>query len=158
MAFTQGATTTYLGFDSADWHLTGHTTSSDPTQVANIGYARDATDRIVARGASAGDSQITVLYGYTGGGDSAALALAADKRILSRSLSLPGGVLLTFTYPGGVATPEYDHVTIRSDICLSTDGTGKQAGPLYSYDPFDQPLRTDGTIDPKAVPANQRAR
>jgi RHS repeat-associated protein len=96
-----------------------------------------------------------VLYGYTGSGDSASLALGADKRLLSRTLDLPGGVVLTFTYPGGVATPEYDHVTIRGDICLSTDATGKQAGPRYSYDPFGQPLRTDGTIDPQAVPANQ---
>jgi RHS repeat-associated protein len=64
-------------------------------------------------------------------------------------------VLLTFTYPGGVATPEYDHVTIRGDICLSTDSTGKQAGNLYTYDPYGQPITTTGTIDPQAVPANQ---
>jgi RHS repeat-associated protein len=154
-AFTQGATTTYLGFDSADRHLTGRTTSSDPTQVANIGYTRDATDRIVTRGASAGDSQTMVLYGYTGGGDSAGLALAADKRILSRSLSLPGGVLLTFTYPGGVATLEYDHVTVRGDIFLSTDTTGKPVGTTYGFDPFGQPQQPNGTPDPQAVPANQ---
>jgi hypothetical protein len=132
------------------------TTSSDPTQVATIGYTRDATNRLVHRDATAGDPQATVLYGYTGGGDSASLTLGADKRILSRTLSLPGGVLLTFTYPGGVATPEYDHVTVRGDICLSTDATGKQAGVIYTYDAFGQPLRPDGTtIDPQAVPANQ---
>jgi RHS repeat-associated protein len=153
--YTQGGTTTYLGFDSADRHLTASTTSNDPTQVATIGYTRDATNRIVRRDATTGDPQTTVLYGYTGSDDSADLTLDTNKRLLSRSLSLPGGVLLTFTYPGGVATPEYDHVTIRGDICLSTDNTGHQAGNLYTYDPYGQPITTTGTLDPQAVPANQ---
>jgi RHS repeat-associated protein len=154
-AFTSGGATTNLGFDSSDRNLTASTTSADPTQVASIAYVRDATNRIVTRGASAGDPQGTVLYGYTTGGDSASLTFGADKRLLTRSLPLPGGVLLTFTYPGGVATPEYDHVTIRGDICLSTDSTGKQVGTLYSYDPYGRPLRADGTPDPQAVPTNQ---
>ncbi len=153
--YVQGGTTTNLGFDSADRHLTASTTSSDPAQVATIGYTRDVTDRIVRRDATAGDPQGTVLYGYTGGGDSAEVTYDVNKRLLTRSLSLPGGVLLTFTYPGGVATPEYDHVTIRGDICLSTDGTGKQTGNLYTYDPFGQPITTTGTVDSQAVPANQ---
>ena len=153
--YTQGGTTTHLGFDSADRHLTASTTSSDPAQVATIGYTRDATNRIVRRDATAGDPQGTVLYGYTGSGDSADLALDVNKRLLSRSLSLPGGVLLTFTYPGGVATPEYDHVTVRGDVCLSTDSTGRQVGNLYTYDPFGQPITTTGTLDPQAVPDNQ---
>ncbi|MGW4065472.1 PA14 domain-containing protein, partial [Amycolatopsis sp. NPDC004747] len=152
---SQGATTTYLGFDSADRHLTAAGTSSDPAQVATIGYTRDATNRLVRRDATAGDQQTAVLYGYTGGGDSAAVTYGADKRLLTRSLSLPGGVLLTLTYAGGTATAEYDHPTVRGDIVLTTDSTGNQVGQVFAYDPFGQPLRTDGAPDTNAVPANQ---
>jgi RHS repeat-associated protein len=153
--YTQGSAATNLGFDSADRHLTASTTSTDPAQVATIGYTRDATNRLVRRDATAGDPQTTVLYGYTTDGDSAAVTYAADKRLLSRSLSLPGGVLVTFTYPNGVATAAYDHRTVRGDIVMTTDSTGKQAGQVLAYDPFGQPLRTDGTPDSSAVPANQ---
>ncbi len=154
-SFTNGATTTNLGFDTADRHLTASTTSTDPTQVASITYTRDATDRLVRRDATAGDTQATVLYGYTEDGDSADLTMDGTKRLLSRSISLPGGVLLTYTYPGGTPTPEYDHVTVRGDIFFSTDGTGRQSGGTFANDPFGEPMRTDGTIDPQAVPANQ---
>ncbi|MEV4049578.1 PA14 domain-containing protein [Amycolatopsis sp. NPDC049688] len=152
---SQGATTTNLGFDSADRHLTASTTSPDPAQVATIGYTRDATNRLVRRDANAGDQQTTVLYGYTGGGDSAAVTYGGDKRLLTRSVSLPGGVLMTLSYPGGTASAEYDHPTVRGDILLTTDAAGKQAGQTFAYDPFGQPLRTDGTPDANAVPANQ---
>src|SRR5207244_2613664 len=84
-AFTSGGATTNLGFDSADRNLTASTTSADPAKVASIAYVRDAMDRIVRRDATAGDNQGTVLYGYTGSGDTADLALAADKRLVSRS-------------------------------------------------------------------------
>lgn len=54
--YAQGANRTNLGFDAADRHLTSSTASSDPAQVASIGYTRDSTNRIVRRDATAGDS------------------------------------------------------------------------------------------------------
>jgi RHS repeat-associated protein len=146
-AWTAGGATTSLTWDGADRNTGARTTGTDP---ANITYIRDATDRIVRRDATAGDTTGAVLYSYSGSGDTADLALTAGKRVAARSISLPGGVL----YTQGAQTM-WDHSTVRGDICLTTDGSGQQSGPLRVYDPFGEPLGTTGAIDPDAVPDNQ---
>jgi RHS repeat-associated protein len=72
--------------------------------------------------------------------------------LVSRSISLPGGVL--YTVPGsGQAT--FDHPTVRGDLCLTTDQTGHQVGALRTYNPFGEPLTPTGTVDSDNVPDNQ---
>ncbi|MBP2325458.1 RHS repeat-associated protein [Kibdelosporangium banguiense] len=147
--YTSGGAVTTLAWDGADRNTSARTTGPDPAVVS---YTRDATDRIIRRQATQGDQTADVLYGYTGGGDSADLAFGSDKRLLTRSISLPGGVLYT-TKSGGTAS--WDHPTVRGDICLSTDTAGKQVGDLRTYTPFGEPLKADGSIDPDNVPDNQ---
>lgn len=77
-------------------------------------------------------------------GDTAEFVLDADKKILSRSISLPGGVLLTIRPDART----FDHPTVRGDLSLTTDAAGKQVGPLRTYTPFGEPLKDDGTVDP----------
>jgi RHS repeat-associated protein len=146
--YTSGAAVTTLTWDGSDRNTSAQTTGPDPAVVS---YTRDAGDRIVRRNATQGDQAGEVLYGYTGTGDSADLVLAADKRLLTRSISLPGGVLYTVKSDGAT----WDHPTVRGDMCLTTDATGKQVGELRTYTPFGEPVRADGVVDPDAVPDNQ---
>jgi hypothetical protein len=51
---------------------------------------------------------------------------------------------------GGVSsTRTMDHPTVRGDLSLTTDNTGKQAGDLRSYGPYGETLTTanDGMPD-----------
>lgn len=62
--------------------------------------------------------------------------------MLSRGISLPGGVLYTWK-PDAFTL---DHSTVRGDLALTTGTAGKQVGALRTFTPFGEPLRTDGTI------------
>ncbi|HEV7973826.1 PA14 domain-containing protein [Amycolatopsis sp.] len=150
--FVIGDATTYLGWDSADRNLTARTTGSDP---ADIAYVRDVTDRITRRGATQGDTTTDVLYSYTASGDSSDLALAGDKRLLTRTVSLPGGVLYTVHGGGGEAASTWDMPNVRGDLALTCDNTGKQVGDLHIYSPYGEPLTATGTVNPDNVPDNQ---
>ncbi|WP_211293754.1 PA14 domain-containing protein [Lentzea kentuckyensis] len=130
--FTAGATTTYLDFDGAGRNTKARNTGTDPASVA---YLRDATNRIVRRDTTQGDTIASVLYSYTAAGDSSDLALDANKKLLSTTISLPGGVLYT-----AAAQMTWDHPSVRGDLVLTTDAGGKQSGGLRSYAPFGEPL------------------
>lgn len=145
--FTSAGSTTHLSWDSADRNVGARSAGADPADVA---YQRDATDRIVRRGVTQGDQQNVALYGYSGGGDTADLVLDANKALLTRSISLPGGVLLTI----GAQSRSYDHPTVRGDLGLTTGADGKQVGQLRTFTPFGEPLKPDGTVDPDNVPDN----
>ncbi|QFZ24798.1 hypothetical protein EKG83_40080 [Saccharothrix syringae] len=148
--YSVGGATTSFSWDSADRNTAVRTTGADP---ADVHYARDATDRIVRRTTAAGDGQTDLAYGFTGTGDTADLVLAAgDKKLLSRTISLPGGVLHTWT-PDAV-TASLDHPTVRGDLVLTTGPDGRQVGPLRGYTPFGEPLGAGGAVDPDQVPDN----
>ncbi|MFB9902390.1 PA14 domain-containing protein [Allokutzneria oryzae] len=146
--YTVGGATTFLGWDGAGRNTTARTTGAEEASVA---YVRDATDRIVRRDATKGDQAAVVFYSHTGNGDSSALALGADKKLLSRSISLPGGAL--YTVKGGAST--WDYASVRGDLCVSAGTDGKQAGGLRTYTPFGEPLTAAGVVDLDAVPDNQ---
>ncbi|WP_198681129.1 PA14 domain-containing protein [Lentzea terrae] len=145
--FTAVGATTYLSWDGADRNIAVRITG---TGAADVSYIRDATDRIVRRTAAAGDTSTDVRYGYTGDGDTADFVLGPDNRLLSRSISLPGGVLYTWK-PDAFTL---DHPTVRGDLALTTATDGKQVGALRTYTPFGEPLKSDGVVDPDGVPDN----
>ena len=142
--YTSGGVTTYFGFDGADRNVSAKSGDAD------ISYGRDAANRIFRRDARSGDQATAVLYGYTGTDDNADLTYDGNKKLLSLSVLLPGGVL--YTAQNGSST--WDCPTVRGDFSLSTDATGKQFGALRSFSPFGEPLAADGTVDPQAVPDN----
>ncbi|WP_309114773.1 PA14 domain-containing protein [Saccharothrix sp.] len=145
--YTAGGATTHLSWDGADRNIAARITGTEP---ADVSYIRDATDRIVRRTAAAGDTATDVRYGYTGSGDTADLALGPDNRLLTRSISLPGGVLYTWKPD----TFTLDHPTVRGDLGLTTGADGKQVGALRTFTPFGEPLTTGGAVDPNHVPDN----
>ncbi|WP_442875926.1 PA14 domain-containing protein [Amycolatopsis sp. NBC_01488] len=143
--------TTSLGWDSDNRNLTVRVTGAASADVA---YVRDATNRIIRRNVAQGDTATDLLYSYLGDGDSASLTLAtADKRLLSRTFSLPGGVVYTARYDGAAAT--WDASSIRGDLVLTTDSSGHQVGALRTYTPYGEPLTTSGNTDKDNVPDNQ---
>ena len=145
--YSTGGTTTHLGWDAADRNLSARSIGVDPAEVS---YVRDATNRIVRRAAAQGDQLATALYAHRVPGDAADVVLDAGKNVLSRSFSLPGGVLLTIVG----ATRTFDHPTVRGHLGLTTDPAGLQVGELRTYTPFGEPLDTTGTVDPDGVPDN----
>jgi RHS repeat-associated protein len=148
--WSQGSATTTLGWDGAGRNTTARVTGPDPAEVS---YTRDATNRIVRRDASTGDTTTTVIYTYTSSGDTADITLDATQRLLTRTIVLPGGVL--YTLHGGTTPSTWDHPSVRGDLCLTTDQAGHQSGPLRTYTPFGDPLTPTGTLDPDADPDTQ---
>ncbi|MCG8922254.1 PA14 domain-containing protein [Lentzea sp. CC55] len=146
--YTVNGSTTHLSWDTAGRNTGARSVGTDAAAVA---YQRDAVDRIVRRGAEQGDDRKVLLYAHTGDGDSADFVLGEDKKVLSRSISLPGGVLLTVSGD----TRSYDHPSVRGDFVLSTDAAGNQVGALRHYTPFGEPIASDGKVDTDAVPDNQ---
>ena len=153
-SYSAGGVTTTLAWDGADRNI-GAATTGTAVQTASVTYTRDADNRIIRRDATTGDPTTTVRYSFTGSDDSPDITMDANKRVLTTSLSLPGGVLLTLQNDGnGQPAPTWDNPTVRGDLCMTTDQTGKQLGALRTYDPFGSPLDADGTVDTQNVPNN----
>ena len=148
-SYTQGGATTTLTWDGAGRNTGLAVTGADPAAVF---YLRDATDRIIRRTTTAGDTLDEVRHGYIAGGDTADLALAGDLRLLTRSIALPGGGLHTWT--ADPVTRTFDHPTVRGDLTLTTDVTGLQKGELRSYGPYGETLATVGDGMPDNQPGN----
>lgn len=145
--YTTGGATTHLTWDGADRNIGVRSTGADPAEVH---YTRDAADRIIRRQALQGDAVADVRYGYSAEGDAADLALAGpDKKVLSRSVGLPGGVLYTWKPD----TTTLDHSTVRGDLALTTGADGKQVGDPRTYNPFGEAVGVVGAND--GLPDNQ---
>ncbi|UVS77343.1 Cell wall-associated polypeptide [Actinokineospora sp. UTMC 2448] len=152
LQYTIGGSTTHLGWDGTDRNVSAATVGLDPVAV---NYGRDATNRLIRRTVVDAASDEVVLYGYTTEGDNADFALAEDKKVLSRTIQLPGGVIQTIDGGGDAVDPTWDHPTVRGDLSLTTDPAGLQAGGLRTFGAFGEPLGGGGTTDPDNVPDNQ---
>nr|BFE54071.1 PA14 domain-containing protein [Saccharothrix mutabilis subsp. capreolus] len=149
--FTVGGATTHLSWDGAGRNIALRVTGADP---ANISYTRDAADRIIRRNAAEGDAQTEVFYGYSGGGDTADITLGGvGKRVLTRTLALPGGTI--YTWKPDAAAVTLDLSTVRGDLALTTGADGRQIGDLRVFTPFGEPLDATGSVDADQVPDNQ---
>ncbi|MEU6263581.1 hypothetical protein [Saccharopolyspora shandongensis] len=74
-----------------------------------MGFARKVTFDAGYRKLTDTDAIAAVLYSYGADGDTADLTLDANKRAVSRTISLPGGVLWTATLDvQGNATGRFD--------------------------------------------------
>ncbi|RBY96562.1 hypothetical protein DQ237_07985 [Blastococcus sp. TF02-8] len=148
-SYTQGSATTTLSWDGAGRNTGLKVTGADPAAVT---YLRDATDRIIRRTTTGGDTIDEVRYGYSAGGDTADLALNGAGRLLTRSIALPGGVLHTWTTDSAART--FDHPTVRGDLSLTTDAAGLQKGELRIWGPYGEALSADGDGLPDNQPGN----
>ena len=86
-----------------------------------VTYTRDAGGAIVARSENA----TTVRY-------SGNAVLSTSNTVLERSVSLPGGVMVTKLVAGDV----WSYPNIHGDITAVCDSAGVKQGPTYIYDPY----------------------
>ena len=105
-----------------------------------MSYTRDATDRIVART----ENGTTTRYGFTEAGDSPALVLSTANAVLQRTISLPGGVIVTKQGSGDV----WSYPNSHGDVIQMADANGHILGGPYAYGPFGETIT--GTPDNSA--------
>jgi RHS repeat-associated protein len=136
--FFYGGNPTYLNttandlFDAAiEWAGTIEAAAQIPTVV----YSRDPADRITSRTVN---GSVAARYAYTAAGDSPALTLDTSGAVVEKTISLPGGVLLTTR--GSTTTDVWSYPNLHGDITATTNGTGTKTGATRSYDPFGNPL------------------
>lgn len=141
-----------LRWDGSDRNIGVSITGAN---AATVNYTRDAANRIIRRDPVNCDNNTVTKYGFTGDGDTPDLTLNGANRLTSIAMSLPGGVLYTSKVGSdGAFTPTYDHPSVRGDLVLTTDATGRQVGALRTFDPYGQPLTPAGAVDPQHVPDN----
>ena len=102
-------------YDQADRHVS---TSGGGVTVS---YTRNAGGGIVARS----EGGTTVRY-------SGSAVLSTANVVLERSVSLPGGVMVTKLVAGDV----WSYPNVHGDIVAVCDGAGVKQGPTYVYDPY----------------------
>jgi RHS repeat-associated protein len=138
------ATTYHYRFRTADW-LGNETTGPDLTfatasctgGASTVTYARDATDRIVARTVGA---QVT-RYGYSGAGDAPDLTQDGTGTLIEKTVGVLGGAMITTR--SGEAVWSYPN--IHGDAAATADPTTGRRSGLFTYDPFGQTLATPAT-------------
>ena len=134
-----GAKATAFGYDTGalmvDW------------TAPVLSYVRDATDRIVTRKLS---GVISAKYAYTASADSPSLTLNSSGAVIERTISLPGGVVVTTR--GATASDVWSYPNIHGDIIATANGSGIKTGATRGYDPFGNLLGTSTTPDNSAGP------
>lgn len=107
---------------------------------------RDVTGRIVSRSSTIGGVTSTVKYLYTGGG---LFATVDGAGVLTRSVSLPGGVTVTLTGAVTGVDAVWSYPNLHGDNILVANAAGirpAMSAPnglipaRYFYDPFGQPV------------------
>ncbi|WP_190278759.1 PA14 domain-containing protein [Cellulomonas sp. B6] len=131
-----GSTTTLAGqqfeYDQADRHVTS--TDGDGTVVR---YRRDAAGRVVERTQVVGGAESVTRFAFTGAGDSPDLVLDGAGAVLARTLSLPGGVVVSLPVAGPAV---WSYPNVHGDVVVAADGGGVRSGGLVWFDPFGQPV------------------
>ena len=119
-----------LSYDVADRHT--KTTLSDGTVLT---YLRDVTGHVVQRTLHpiTGADEVP-RYAYGPSGQYA--VLDGSNTLQSRTVSLPGGVAVTFPATGSAV---WSYPNLHGDSIVTADGAGVR-GQVCSYDPFGQPI------------------
>lgn len=137
--------------DAGERYLGGGTSGPDAVDVT---YAEDTVDHQVGRKVTGAGAE-EQLYGNTSMTDVALdLVLRTDKRVMSRIVPLPGGVVFGSKGAAYSGKETWSHPTVRGDIFLVTGDNGRQAGGIHRYTPFGEPLDAKGAVDPDHVPDN----
>jgi RHS repeat-associated protein len=138
--FTQRATgnTTGTGATAlqlADKQLPTAGTSGTITATTAAG-GKDATTTIALKPATTGGGTTTGTWRYYfgGGGDSASAVLDTVSGVFTRTVGVPGGIILTKG-----STPEvWSYPNLHGDIAATTNLNGVKQGSTFRYDPYGQ--------------------
>ena len=127
-----------LEFDLANRHLS--TTVTDAGVASEVSYARDVTNRIVARTVTVdGVEQSATRYTHSAAADVSGLVLDAQDQVSEYTVSLPGGAAVRFVL-GSAAREQWSYPNLQGSIVLEADGDGVRAAGVVRFDPFGQPI------------------
>ncbi|WP_159806709.1 PA14 domain-containing protein [Cellulomonas citrea] len=158
VAYNSRGDATTVGDQSFTFDATDRVIAGSATAGQQVAYTRDATDRVVTRvgsGTGVGVDTSTTAYSFTGGGDTPDVQLTGDNRLGERYLVLAGGVVYTKRYanPGGDL---WGLSNIHGDTLTTTTGTGALVGQVAVYDPFGNPLNpATGLVDQTTTPTTR---
>ena len=79
----------------------------------------------------------TLRYSYSGGADATAVTMNTSNTVVDRTVTLPGGVVVT----GTAASKKWAYPNIHGDTTSMIDQAGTITGP-FLYDPYGQALST----------------
>ncbi|WAP56770.1 PA14 domain-containing protein [Streptomyces sp. S465] len=148
--YRQDGATVEQRHDAGERYLGSGITGKD---AADVRYTSDIADHLIERAATGADGS-TQRYGHTSHTDpDIDFVLDEDKRVLSRVVSLPGGVVYAKA-ASSEGRSTWSYPTVRGDVFAVAGDDGKQVGDLYQYGPYGEPLTADGTVDPDHVPDN----
>jgi RHS repeat-associated protein len=102
---------------------TGERTAQSPNTGAWVGHLvalRPAVVTTVHR------------YGFAGTGDTADFTLDTANQVTERTITLPGGVLLTKRSSGDV----WSYPNVHGDVVATANSSGVKQGATLSYDPY----------------------
>ena len=131
--------TTSTGSGLSAIHLTLKGISSGGS-TTTVTYVRDVADRITSRTVN---GTVQERYAYTASADTPSLTLNSSGAVIERTVSLPGGVLLTTRAAGNV----WSYPNLHGDIVATTNQAGVKQGATRGYDPYGNPLGTTTTPD-----------
>ena len=78
----------------------------------------------------------TTRYAFSGSGDSPDFTLNASNAVQERTLTLPGGVVVSIQ----ASTQSWSYPNLHGDVVINTDSAGVRQGGVAAYDPFGQPV------------------
>jgi RHS repeat-associated protein len=140
LAYDAHGNTTTLADETLAYDGSNRNTSTTLTDGTVVSYVYDVTGRMVARTSTPATGSPETpdgeRYTYSGPGDSAYgyLDPTTNARV-QRSLSLPGGVMVTVDSSGGQT---WAYSNLHGDTLTTVNGTQ----PLSLYDPFGDPVNT----------------
>jgi RHS repeat-associated protein len=75
-------------------------------------------------------------YGYSGDGDTPDFTLDQSNNVIERTISLPGGAILTKRSSGDV----WSYPNIHDDVVATANASGTKQGATLIYDPFGEAI------------------
>jgi large repetitive protein len=142
LIYDQRGNTTTLADQTITYDQSDRHTSTTTVAGSTVAYIRDVTDRIVARSVTTNGQTTTTRYGFTGGGDSPTWTLDASGAVLERTLSLPGGGVLSLRANAKWAM---SYPNIHGDAVLTIDTYATFVNPRSYFDPFGNPIVPDSS-------------
>jgi large repetitive protein len=150
LAYDQRGNTTTLADQTLGYDISDNHKSTELPDGTKVTYLRDSAGGLIERKVDNPGTTPDEAYRYTAGAVLQGAGTNAGT-VLQRTVSLPGGVSVTFK---SGAVQQWSYPNIHGDVALLCDasgvrdsnGDGTADNTVFRYDPFGQPIAADGTI------------
>jgi RHS repeat-associated protein len=135
LAYDAHGNTTTLADETLEYDVSDQNTKTTLADGTVITYLRDASGGVIQRTVNPPTGP-TEVQRYTYAGGSQYAVLDGSNAVVSRSVSLPGGVTVTISS----ASTTWSYPNLHGDSIVTADDAGVRSGAVCSYDPFGQPV------------------